>query len=398
MKLKFFVIVSLSILLLLSHFPFPHNHAEAANQGEQLESGNVFFTQNNNPTSIGAQDLKNAALQTHSKTLIMDMYAFAVSRQPDFNLNGIRQQEDNAKVSLSLDNHLNIARGNANYWLDSLKPYMKQVNQDIIGYNTEFQNLHSPIYDFAQQGNKELVIVGLDILQDSVKKKANRVGDVITKLSDYRTKLSADGRNFRDDAEKVTALINGDKAVLPSLRQQIKTYNDKNNDIIDRIAITKPIGIASIAVGTALLPATGGASAVVVAAGIGLTVWASLEEKELDENRKKLMKATQELHIIENEMLVLEMAKENVGELVEIIDIAVNTLENLRDNWLELNTKFTTLKESIDEVNPDHVFPFIKSKLDTAKDSWEDASNTAREIFKDVGYEEVPLNGSLVPQ
>ncbi|WP_170953231.1 HBL/NHE enterotoxin family protein, partial [Bacillus cereus] len=92
---------------------------------------NVTNTTDEHPEySLGPEGLKEAITNTGSNALVMDLYALTVLKQANANFNGISSIDASLKTKIIGDQ--NIARVNAGYWLDTIKPQMISTNQNII--------------------------------------------------------------------------------------------------------------------------------------------------------------------------------------------------------------------------------------------------------------------------
>ncbi len=87
---------------------------------------------------LGPTGLDHAMKETKSNMLVMDLYALTILKQADINLDGLPSVGDKLKTDIKANQ--NLTRENATYWLNNLKSGIVTTNQNIISYDTKFQN------------------------------------------------------------------------------------------------------------------------------------------------------------------------------------------------------------------------------------------------------------------
>ncbi|WP_128894857.1 HBL/NHE enterotoxin family protein [Longirhabdus pacifica] len=342
--------------------------------------------------SAGPQNLEEAMNSTAANTLIMDTYAMTLIKQPNFALSEI-ESSDKVDLNKSLAQHLNLARGHANEWLDDIKPHLVQTNQNIIGYNTKYQNYFGTIKQRLETGDSQTAALGLTLLRGDVVENKEEVEDVITILKNFRQELSTDSQNFSQDAAQITAILSGDDALITSIENEINAVNqaiDRDIGIIAGGAVGQLVGVAIITAGVLSIWA-GGAGAKLIVGGTvilgGATTAVALAAQDLEEKKDALKNLTQQLTGLRAEVAALTLTENQVRDLKDQIDGAITALETLKLQWTVMDTKYATLIDHVEDIEPGGGI-FVIADLETAKDSWQDISDLAQTLYLDIGYAE----------
>ena len=155
--------------------------------------------------------------------------------------------------------HQDTARGNAKQWLDVLKPQLISTNQNIINYNTKFQNYYDTLVAAVDAKDKATLTKGLTRLSSSINENKAQVDQLVEDLKKFRNKMTSDTQNFKGDANQITSILASQDAGIPLLQNQITTYNEaisKYNAIIIGSSVATALGPIAI-IGGAVVIATG---------------------------------------------------------------------------------------------------------------------------------------------
>ncbi|WLR41161.1 HBL/NHE enterotoxin family protein [Bacillus carboniphilus] len=340
---------------------------------------------------LGPDGLKQAMEDTASNALVMDAYALTILKQEDIFFKNIESLEIN-DLSANLTSHQQTARNNAAYWLDTLKPSLIQVNENIIGYNTKFQNYYDTLVSLAKANDKETLNFGLELLHSEIEENKEEVDALIEDLTTFKHSLFTDVQSFRSDSNDITALLSGNNALIPQLKDQISAYNDAINTDIAIIAggaAGEVVGVAMFAGGVILFPTApylgGGLMVAGVAVVGGSTAAIIIASNDLQSKQQALKDATTNLTQLETEVVVLETLNNQVNYFVETIDIAIESLKNISDQWNTLSSKYNTLIDTVEDTSGD-LGIFVIPQLNTAKDDWEDIKTYAETLYQDLNY------------
>ena len=195
--------------------------------------------------------------RTGSNALVMDLYALTIIKQGNVNFGNVSSVD--AALKGKVIQHQDTARGNAKQWLDVLKPQLISTNQNIINYNTKFQNYYDTLVAAVDAKDKATLTKGLTRLSSSINENKAQVDQLVEDLKKFRNKMTSDTQNFKGDANQITSILASQDAGIPLLQNQITTYNEaisKYNAIIIGSSVATTLGPIAI-IGGAVVIATG---------------------------------------------------------------------------------------------------------------------------------------------
>ncbi|QWH04210.1 non-hemolytic enterotoxin subunit B [Bacillus mycoides] len=330
--------------------------------------------ENNYPEySLGPEGLKDALEKTGSNMLVMDLYALTIVKQANVNFDGLTVINNDLQKSIK-DNH-DASKTNAKQWLDGLKPQIIQTNQNIINYNTQFQNYYDVLVEAANNKDKETLKAVLTSLDDSISENKDAVDKLVQDLKDFRGKLELDTQNLKTDANKVTDILSGQDAGIPLMQKQIETNQtliDENNKVYIASSVATALG-AYLTATIVFAPIGAGA----LGGGIyGVTT----SQQQIKAAQEEIKNLTENISTAKQQVAKLTVLKNNTNNLTETIDAAITALEKVKDKWQTMGTKYKSLNDNVDRINPDKLASIIKADLKTAKGSWEQVNKYAENI------------------
>ncbi|EJR90577.1 non-hemolytic enterotoxin lytic component L1 [Bacillus cereus VD196] len=337
--------------------------------------------------SLGPEGLRDAIVKTGSNTLVMDLYALTIIKQANINFEGVKVVEESLKQKVI--NHQDIARINAKKWLNVIKPQLIITNQNIINYNTKFQNYSNTLVEAIDNKDKETLSKGLTRLSASITENKVKVEKLVNDLKKYRNKMTEDTQNFKGNAFKISSILSSQDAGIPLLQEKMTTYNmaaNKLNMIIIGSAIGTALGPIAI-VGGVYLVATGGGAPlglVLIAGGTaalgGGITGVVLAKRELDNAHMEIQKLAGNITDVQLQVANLTNIKNQTEYLTSTIDIAINSLQNISSQWQRMGSKYSSLIQNIQSINPEEL-AFIKEDINIAKASWNDIKGYAEKIY-----------------
>ncbi|WP_018783609.1 non-hemolytic enterotoxin subunit B [Bacillus sp. 95MFCvi2.1] len=332
--------------------------------------------ENNSPEySLGPEGLKDALEKTGSNMLVMDLYALTIVKQANVNFDGLTVINNDLQKSIK-DNH-DASKKNANQWLDGLKPQIIQTNQNIINYNTQFQNYYDVLVEAVNNDDKETLKAVLTSLDDSISENKGAVDRLVQDLKAFRGKLELDTQNLKTDANKITDILSGQDAGIPLMQKQIETNQtliDENNKVYIGSSVATALG-AYLTATVIFAPIGAGA----LGGGIYGVVTSQQQIKKAQEEIKNL---TENISTAKQQVAKLTILKNNTNNLTETIDAAITALENVKNQWQTMGAKYKSLNDNVDRINPDKLATIIKVDLKIAKGSWEQVNKYAENIQK----------------
>ncbi|MHA2890541.1 non-hemolytic enterotoxin subunit B [Bacillus cereus] len=343
--------------------------------------------------SLGPEGLKDAMEKTGSNALVMDLYALTILKQNNVSFEKVASVDATLKGKVIQDQ--DIARSNGKKWLDVLKPKLISTNQNIINYNTKFQNYYDTLVKAVNEKDRATLTNGLTRLSSSINENKVQVDQLVEDLKEFRNKMNTDTKNLKDNTNQITSILASQDAGIPLLQNQIATYNEaisKYNGIIIGASIATTLGPIAI-VGGAIVIVTGagtplGVSLILsgVAATAGGVSGIVLAKKELDNAQAEIQKLTGQITTAQLEVAGLTNIKTQTEYLTNTIDTAITALQNISNQWYTMGSKYNSLLQNINSISSNDLV-FIKDDLNIAKDSWENIKDYAEQIYaKDIQF------------
>ncbi|ABY46572.1 enterotoxin (plasmid) [Bacillus mycoides] len=329
--------------------------------------------ENNYPEySLGPEGLKDALEKTGSNMLVMDLYALTIVKQANVNFDGLTVINNDLQKSIK-DNH-DASKTNAKQWLDGLKPQIIQTNQNIINYNTQFQNYYDVLVEAANNNDKETLKAVLTSLDESISENKGAVDRLVQDLKVFRGKLELDTQNLKTDTNKITDILSGQDAGIPLMQKQIEanqTLIDENNKVYIASSVATALG-AYLTATIIFAPIGAGA----LGGGIyGVTT----SQQQIKTAQDEIINLSKNISTAQQQVGKLTLLKNNTNNLTATIDAAITALENVKNQWQTMGAKYKSLNDNVDRINPDKL-TLLKADLNIAKRSWEQVNKYAENI------------------
>ncbi|MDC6157467.1 HBL/NHE enterotoxin family protein [Bacillus albus] len=319
---------------------------------------------------LGPTGLDHAMRDTKSNMLVMDLYALTILKQADINLDGLRSVDDNLKTDIKANQKL--TRENATYWLNNLKSGIVTTNQNILSYDTKFQNYSRYLLQYKNDPVKLTAL--LTKLNDEISQNKDQVTKLVDDLKSFRGKLEKDTQNLKGNAEKIVNILTGEEAGIPQFEEQIKVNKaliDENNKIY--IASS----VATAAGAYLFLSPFAPIGAPILGGGIYGVV---SSQQQIIKAQDQIIKLTQDISMAKLQSARLTIVQSDIKNLTDTIDKAIVSLENIKTAWDGMGTKYSSLIKSAKAVDPEFLAMDITADLDTAKDHWEQIRKYAENI------------------
>lgn len=329
--------------------------------------------ENNYPEySLGPEGLKDALEKTGSNMLVMDLYALTIVKQANVNFDGLTVINNDLQKSIK-DNH-DASKTNAKQWLDGLKPQIIQTNQNIINYNTQFQNYYDVLVEAANNNDKETLKAVLTSLDESISENKGAVDRLVQDLKVFRGKLELDTQNLKTDTNKITDILSGQDAGIPLMQKQIEanqTLIDENNKVYIASSVATALG-AYLTATIIFAPIGAGA----LGGGIyGVTT----SQQQIKTAQDEIINLSKNISTAQQQVGKLTLLKNNTNNLTATIDAAITALENVKNQWQTMGAKYKSLNDNVDRINLDKL-TLLKADLNIAKRSWEQVNKYAENI------------------
>ncbi|EJQ56022.1 HBL/NHE enterotoxin family protein [Bacillus mycoides] len=319
---------------------------------------------------LGPTGLDHAMRDTKSNMLVMDLYALTILNQADINLDGLPSVGDNLKTDIKANQ--NLTRENATYWLNTLKSGIITTNQNIISYDTKFQNYSHYLLQYKNDPVKLTAL--LTKLKGEIGQNQKQVTKLVDDLKSFRGKLEKDTQNLKGNAENIVNILTGEEAGIPLFKQQIETNKsviDENNKIYIASSVATGAGVYLVLSPFAPIgaPILGGAIYGVVSS-----------QQEIIKAQDQIIKLTQNITMAELQSARLTIVQSDIKNLTDTIDKAIVSLENIKTAWDGMGTKYDSLINSANAVDSELLAMDITADLDTAKAHWDQIRKYAENI------------------
>ncbi|MES9693141.1 enterotoxin [Bacillus toyonensis] len=319
---------------------------------------------------LGPTGLDNAMKDTKSNMLVMDLYALTILKQADINLDGLPSVGDNLKTAIKANQ--NLTRENATYWLNNLKSGIVTTNQNIISYDTKFQNYSRYLLQYKNDPVKLTAL--LTKLNAEISQNKDQVTKLVEDLKNFRGKLEKDTQNLKGNAEEIVNVLTGQEAGIPLFQKQIETNKaliDENNKIYIASSVATAAGAYLVLTPFAPIgaPILGGGIYGVVSS-----------QQQIIKAQEEIITLTQNISMAQLQSARLTIVQSDIKNLTDTIDKAIVSLENIKTAWDGMGTKYDSLIKSAKAVDPEFLAMDITADLDTAKDHWEQIRKYAENI------------------
>lgn len=315
---------------------------------------------------LGPTGLDNAMKDTKSNMLVMDLYALTILKQADINLDGLPSVDNNLKTSIKANQDL--TRENATYWLNNLKSGLVKMNQNIISYDTRFQNYSGYLLQYKNDPDTQKAL--LTKLNGEISKNKKQVTDLVEDLKSFRTKLEKDTTNLKGNAEKIVNILTGQDAGIPLFQQQIeanKALIDENNKIYIGSSVATAFSVYLI-----LSP-----FAPIGAAGLGGSIFGVVSsQQQIIKAQEEIIKLTQDISMAKLQSARLTVVQGDIKNLTDTIDKAIVSAENIKNSWDVMGTKYDSLIDSVQKFDIELLAPELK----TAQGHWTEIRKYAENI------------------
>ncbi|PHB17910.1 non-hemolytic enterotoxin subunit B [Bacillus toyonensis] len=315
---------------------------------------------------LGPTGLDNAMKDTKSNMLVMDLYALTILKQADINLDGLPSVGDNLKTAIKANQ--NLTRENATYWLNNLKSGIVTTNQNIISYDTKFQNYSRYLLQYKNDPVKLTAL--LTKLNAEISQNKDQVTKLVEDLKNFRGKLEKDTQNLKGNAEEIVNVLTGQEAGIPLFQKQIETNKaliDENNKIYIASSVATAAGAYLV------LSPFAPFGAPILGGGIYGVV---SSQQQIIKAQEEIIKLTQDISMAKLQSARLTIVQSDIKNLTDTIDKAIVSLENIKTAWDAMGIKYGALINSVQKVDPD----ILEADLDTAKEHWADIRKYAEKI------------------
>lgn len=324
-------------------------------------------------------------------SIVLQAYSSTVLAQPDIDLD----------ILPGLPARQAQARSSASQWL-------KQTNQQAIGSLADvrdFANSMSayasamlPLAQTIDSGDRtELptLIKGLQKLIDLAQEKRSNAENLSDRIQVFRNEIEAQGSAFEEAKALVQQKITGDQGQIAALRRSLADLNSRMNTDMTKIAagaVSDVVGVGLIVVGATTVIETGGATATIIGAGIGLvsggTLAIALASSDIADAQKAYGDAISRVVDLELEVAAFDTVAHQITANGEQAKAAAESAGMMTQGWGGIADRYGDLIRDL-EGNQSG---FLSLRLMSAKKRWENLGRQAGTIMEQgsLSFEERP--------
>jgi non-hemolytic enterotoxin B/C len=330
------------------------------------------------------QDLNSNVQAFASSGLVVQAYCTQIMQQPSF----VIPNTDTLTNFPDINGNLNIARENADYYLNRVQPMILGVISDTRAYSTQFKGFQPLIIqrlDDWKNGNDQArtdALALINQLKNDVDLQTASAKDVASKIGKFRTKLNGDISNFNTAITQATTLIqgtSGDGGVLAHLNDQLSELDGQIAGASVGVALSGLTIIGGgllIATGAIATFITAGTSAPMVAAGVAIVVVgaagltaSSIVLANLISTKSNLLQQKQQL---KDSVTFLTGLKSSLDPLNNLAQNASNEVNNMYNAWTFLGKNLGQVSSSLENADKYSQLPItVQAYLNTAYGQWD---------------------------
>ncbi|WP_420974212.1 HBL/NHE enterotoxin family protein [Bacillus thuringiensis] len=317
---------------------------------------------------LGPDNLKRSLQEVSNNAFMLDVFAKTVIKTPDFSFDGniFSDWEDKDLLNTVLKDQRD-SKDNANYWLNTLKPHMIKINQNIITSGTKFNNQSDAILDAIHTHDKEKLENLIRNLYQSNKLEKESVTSLLTSLNTFREKLTENTKQFKGNATELSHRMAGNSALVTSLNTSLQLYKKQLADEIEsRISL-------GVVVPLTLVPI------------IGIPLWGlyGMQSDDISKTENEIEILTKKISGVESQSVVLISASETSKQFADKIDTAIDSVQGLSHQWNIVDAKYSTLLQNIETLGPDEL-ELLEIEVHIAQDSWKNLMEYATSTYKEL--------------
>ncbi|CAE8675718.1 unnamed protein product [Polarella glacialis] len=287
------------------------------------------------------------------------------------------------------------AKASAGQWKNDVRGKIFKVNQAVIDYNSNFQELYSPLLEIADKIGVDPdalreIAEGLNDLLQVITEQAQNVNDAKDAMAGLLVDMTDETVKLEADAAKIKSKYTGDQGELQNLEdlaQADKFAMDYDIAMIAVGIVGDVVGTIILAVSVTLFIESGGAATPVIVTGLLVTAdFITVTVHCGDDYKAKAAEYGTTLATIATLKAGIAMAQVltgSVGSLVNNLTSAVNALSSVAEAWDLLALDYSSVITALQRAEePKKAASVIKTHLKAAKDSWDLLEKDAQN-FKD---------------
>jgi len=342
--------------------------------------------------SLDSTSVKDGLVSSITAAGLLQIYTNTVITTPDICLPEEVDELSKSNVSEALPEHQDLARENAQFYMDSVNPTLLTQSSSIIGFanlwNAEYKHLLRLAKNIDNDGNKIEFTDGIKNLIISVKGKKKNAHIALTALNDFLPLVQIDSRNFTSDANSVSMALDGEDGIIKELEKTIESCNtaiDTDIAIITGGAMGTVGGIATISYGAyKLYKGTNKKKAIktivkgVLATGASGTAM-GFAIADLEVQQELLKKTMTDLSYDQAISTAMTNANGSITSLVNAVNGGIQGIESLINSWTTLEGDLQAVIDQLDVASPE-LGDWLVDTLEAANQTWNDTLALAKSL------------------
>jgi len=347
-----------------------------------------------NSDSLGPRDLEGVLANAGAATLALDGGADLLKKQSDLDLQDLKSYDSVKNAVTQLPRDQIIVKRVATDWQKTIKPEVMQMVQNIVGYNTKFQQYYPILESAAESNKKETLKQGLNLFMSDIKQKKAEVDRVITQLQNYSDSLSSDAKQFQVHTDIINNKLHIDNVTVSNVDTKnkefgyslliafwgligatfigclfggISGYSVSSLSKVFRRTVSEVVQTGFEAVGFAV-----GFLGVLTATSFGIKAIVDAYNKNKNEEAQSNTR-------LENEAMILDVTNSNVQSMRNNVKNTINCLKEISKKWSELGDNYQAVIDDVD--TSEDLNDSITSQLEEAKDHWAKLKNKANDMY-----------------
>lgn len=347
-----------------------------------------------NLEEIKATNLETNLKETNQHAMMIDAYALAVTKSPNFQLDGSGLPAEHAAQIKAADiakinSDMNSAKKNANNWIDNIRPKTQRLNENVSKFSIQYTGYIALLLKYLEENKRDELAKRLKSLANEAKKYQQDAEATVKTLQDFRTNIATDAGNYQRNSDTVLSYLTGSNTGIKSLVDQINANEEARKQAIGMIsggAVSTALGIGGIVLGSLVVAGTlgGGTPFGVATIGVGAGLVATggalmgTGVNNLNAANKAIIELTQQKSAWELHVANLTHTQKSLLILKEKADQAVTAAQNLANQWGSLGLKLDTLADfSTNVEHKDEDKDLIKAQIAMTETSWKDVKTVA---------------------
>ena len=314
---------------------------------------------------LGPDSMEKALEETSSYVKVMDCYAMTLLKKTPINIDSSQILQE-VELKTTVDGavkHQNVAKKNAEHWLDEVRYDVQNFYEMIINFVAQFDVQYDEIYAALITNDNDAFKNALTYLYGKLDKHVRQAVKLHEKLKNFREKLIVDNQSFQEDVNQLSTMSKSMDAASDLLTKQMEQCYEQNYE-----------NVIQTVVGSIIFPI----SVVALPIGLGVALYfVSTGIIGIQDSEEKCKRLTQKIGEYDQKKIWLQGVCLNQKYLLETVSKAVDRLQNIKNNLNTIKAKYNCLLGDIEDLSTQQL-EYVKADLMVAKRAWNSISENAK--------------------